>query len=137
LRLLGAVGALRAALGLPLFPQWRVSFAPAIARARAALGAAAAAAAEAEGRAMTLEHAVAYALEPPAAPAPGAGRAAPPEAPAPAGLTGREAQVLRLVAAGLTDAAVAARLLVSPRTVHPHLRTISSKLGVASRSAAT
>src|SRR5205807_4356726 len=55
----------------------------------------------------------------------------------PAGLTAREVEVLRLVAQGMTDAQVAERLIVSPRTVNWHLTSIYSKLGVSSRSAAT
>jgi predicted ATPase/DNA-binding CsgD family transcriptional regulator len=55
----------------------------------------------------------------------------------PAGLTVREAEVLRLVAGGLTDAQVAERLVLSVRTVHSHVRSIYRKLGVRSRSAAT
>jgi DNA-binding CsgD family transcriptional regulator len=55
----------------------------------------------------------------------------------PAGLTPREVEVLRLVAAGLTDAQVAERLHLSPRTVSSHLTAIYGKLGVSSRSAAT
>ena len=49
----------------------------------------------------------------------------------------RETEVLRLVAAGLTDGEIAERLVLSPRTVHAHLRTIYRKLGVTSRTAAT
>ena len=55
----------------------------------------------------------------------------------PAGLTNREMEVLRLVAQGLTDAQVAARLIISPRTVNTHLTSIYNKLGVDSRAAAT
>jgi DNA-binding NarL/FixJ family response regulator len=55
----------------------------------------------------------------------------------PAGLTGREVEVLRLVAAGLTDAEVAERLFVSVRTVNAHLRSIYRKAGVPSRAAAS
>jgi predicted ATPase/DNA-binding CsgD family transcriptional regulator len=53
------------------------------------------------------------------------------------GLTGRELEVLRLVARGLTNQQVAAHLVVSERTVHAHLRSTYRKLGVSSRSAAT
>jgi DNA-binding NarL/FixJ family response regulator len=45
--------------------------------------------------------------------------------------------VLRLVAQGLTDAQVAEQLVISPRTVNGHLRSIYSKIEVTSRSAAT
>jgi DNA-binding CsgD family transcriptional regulator len=55
----------------------------------------------------------------------------------PAGLTGREVEVLRLVAQGLTDGAVAEQLFISPRTVSQHLRSIYGKLAVSSRTAAT
>jgi predicted ATPase/DNA-binding CsgD family transcriptional regulator len=53
-----------------------------------------------------------------------------------AGLSHREIEVLRLVAAGLTDGEIAERLVLSPRTVHAHLRSIYQKLGVNSRTAA-
>jgi DNA-binding CsgD family transcriptional regulator len=53
-----------------------------------------------------------------------------------ADLTAREIAVLRLVAQGLTDAQVAERLIISPRTVNAHLRSIYSKLGVTTRTAA-
>ena len=45
--------------------------------------------------------------------------------------------MLRLVAQGLTDAEVGARLSISPRTVGQHLRSVYNKLGVSSRAAAT
>ncbi len=52
-------------------------------------------------------------------------------------LTEREVEVLRLVANGLSDAQVAERLIISPRTVQGHLRSIYSKIQVNSRGAAT
>jgi LuxR family maltose regulon positive regulatory protein len=52
-------------------------------------------------------------------------------------LTEREVEVLRLVARGLTDAQVAETLVISPRTVNAHLRSIYSKLNITSRNAAT
>jgi DNA-binding CsgD family transcriptional regulator len=55
----------------------------------------------------------------------------------PFGLTARELEVLRLVAQGLTNATVADRLFISPRTVGQHLRSVYAKLGVTSRAAAT
>jgi DNA-binding CsgD family transcriptional regulator len=51
------------------------------------------------------------------------------------GLTGREVEVLGLVAQGLTDAAVARRLFVSPRTVHAHLRSMYRKLSTCGHAA--
>lgn len=53
-----------------------------------------------------------------------------------AALTGRELQVLRLVAEGLTDAEIAGRLSLSPHTVHRHMSNIRTKLRVTSRAAA-
>ena len=55
----------------------------------------------------------------------------------PFGLSAREAEVLRLVAGGLTDAQVAERLFLSPYTVKAHLRSVYGKLGVENRAAAT
>ena len=52
-------------------------------------------------------------------------------------LSARELEVLALVADGLTDREVAARLYISPRTVNQHLRSVYNKLGVGSRAAAT
>ena len=54
----------------------------------------------------------------------------------PAGLTEREVEVLRLVAIGLSNDDIARRLVVSPRTVHTHLRALFAKLGVSTRAAA-
>jgi len=45
--------------------------------------------------------------------------------------------VLRLLAQGLTDAQIAERLIISPRTVNTHLTSIYGKIQVSSRSAAT
>ena len=52
-------------------------------------------------------------------------------------LSEREVEVLRLVARGLTDAQVGESLVISPRTVNAHLRSIYSKLNITSRHAAT
>ncbi len=56
--------------------------------------------------------------------------------PGPAVLTPRQQQVLRLVAGGLTDAAIGRRLGCSPRTVDKHLERIYRRLGVSCRTAA-
>jgi predicted ATPase/DNA-binding CsgD family transcriptional regulator len=100
--------------------------------ARSQLGEAAWTAAWAEGRAMSPEPAIEYALERGTTPEP----AATPQT-HPAGLSVREVDVLRLVAAGLTNAEVAERLFLSPRTVDWHLSSIYRKLGLHSRAEAT
>lgn len=55
----------------------------------------------------------------------------------PDNLTEREVEILVLVAEGLTDAQVAEKLIISPRTVQGHLRSIYTKIDVTSRGAAT
>jgi len=55
----------------------------------------------------------------------------------PAGVTRRERQVLRLVAEGATNRAIAGELFISVRTVDMHVRNVLGKLGCSSRSAAT
>ena len=60
-----------------------------------------------------------------------------PRAPAwPAGLTGREVEVLRLIAAGRSNSAIAQALFISPNTVLHHVSSIFAKLGVANRAEA-
>jgi DNA-binding NarL/FixJ family response regulator len=53
------------------------------------------------------------------------------------GLTARELQVLRLLATGKTNRAIAADLVVADKTVDRHVTNIFTKLGVSSRAAAT
>jgi ATP/maltotriose-dependent transcriptional regulator MalT len=53
------------------------------------------------------------------------------------GLTGREVQVLALVATGKTNRSIAAELVISEKTVARHVSNIFTKLGLSSRSAAT
>ena len=52
---------------------------------------------------------------------------------APCSLTEREAQIVRMLAAGLTNAEIAQRLWLSPHTVRTHLEHAYSKLGVHTR----
>ena len=52
------------------------------------------------------------------------------------GLTQREFEVLRLVAAGMSNAAIAAELFISAKTVSVHVSNILGKLGTASRGEA-
>ncbi len=51
----------------------------------------------------------------------------------PAGLTTREIDVLRLLARGLSSKEIAARLVISPKTVRNHVEHIYTKIGVSSR----
>jgi len=51
-------------------------------------------------------------------------------------LTEREAEVLALVAEGLTNRQISRRLFISPATVRTHLEHIYDKLGVHSRAGA-
>ena len=51
----------------------------------------------------------------------------------PAGLTGRQVEVLGLLAQGMTDAEIAARLSLSAKTVGHHVSALLAKLGVTSR----
>ncbi|HEX2035311.1 MAG TPA: LuxR C-terminal-related transcriptional regulator [Chloroflexota bacterium] len=151
LRLAGAAAALQAAHGPAnvLAPGGRSAW---LEDARTTLGDREASAAWAEGQGMSLEEAIAAAedafpsLTPSPAPLPpradrpavdGQAARQGPAAALPGGLTAREVEVLRLVARGLTNAQVAAQLVVSPLTVNAHLRSIFSKLDVTSRAAAT
>ncbi len=54
----------------------------------------------------------------------------------PSGLSDREVEVLRLVAAGLSNRQIADHLVVSPRTAEHHVQHIYTKIGVSSRAAA-
>jgi DNA-binding CsgD family transcriptional regulator len=139
-RLLGACEALSGPDAGGSF--YRVEHASLVAAARAALAAHAQAPAWIdEGSAMTLEQAVAYALEDEPAPAATAraseGAAAAHPGRRADGLTARQAEVLRLVAQGQTDRQIAAALGLSEETVGRHLGGIFRKLGVSSRAAAS
>jgi DNA-binding NarL/FixJ family response regulator len=70
----------------------------------------------------------------PAAPAPSAAEAA--ALPAPDGLTQREAEILALIAQGLTNPEIAARLFLSNHTVKTHISRIFAKTGSRDRVAA-
>jgi DNA-binding CsgD family transcriptional regulator len=63
------------------------------------------------------------------------GRPAPTRRPAP-GPTGRERQILAMLADGDTDVQVAAKLKLSPATVQTHVRNAKAKLGARTRAQA-
>jgi DNA-binding NarL/FixJ family response regulator len=103
-----------------------VAIEQAVAAARAALGEQAFATEWAAGRALGPGQAVAEALEPfPSR-----------EGPPGTSLTRRELEILRLLAAGQTDPAIAEALFISVRTVENHVAHILAKLGVRTRTAA-
>ena len=54
----------------------------------------------------------------------------------PGGLTGREVEVLRLAALGLTTREIAERLFISPKTADHHIQHVYAKIGVSTRAAA-
>jgi DNA-binding NarL/FixJ family response regulator len=80
------------------------------------------------GKALGFGAAIAYALDEPAP-------VASPSAEGPAQrLTRRERQVAELVAEGLTNEAIAVRLVISQRTAQGHVERVLAKLGFTSRA---
>jgi DNA-binding CsgD family transcriptional regulator len=140
-RFLGTAEDLREALGTPLPPVDRAAYERSVAATHAQLGGQAFAAAWAEGRTMTPAQALdaqgPVTLPQPFPAAPSSTPQAQSPTTSPGGLSARELEVLRLLATGLTDAQIAEQLVLSLYTIHAHLRTIYSKLGITSRSAAT
>ncbi len=135
-QLWGAAEALRGTIGIPIQPVERADYERSVSSARVHLGERAFAAAWSQGRSMTPEQALAAKGQKPT-PMPTTPTATTPLPTYPDRLTAREVEVLRLVAKGRTDTQVAEELVLSPRTVHTHLSSIYSKLGITSRSAAT
>jgi predicted ATPase/class 3 adenylate cyclase/DNA-binding CsgD family transcriptional regulator len=163
-RLWGTAEALREALGAPMYPVDLTEYEQAVAKVRRELGEEVFVTAWAEGRTIPLEQALAalphifslvedaailrqqQAMQPGQKQDSTAERiTSMPQSTLPAsliptypeGLTRREVEVLRLVALGWGDAQVAEQLVISPRTVNGHLRSIYNKINVNSRGAAT
>ncbi len=132
-RLWGAAEGISETYGIHLLSAGRslIDYEGRLAAARSRLDEAAWTAAWAEGRAMDLEQISEYARQEGASPEPTAASRT-----YPAGLSAREAEVLSLVAAGLTNAKVAQKLFLSSRTVDWHLGSIYRKLGLHSRTEA-
>src|SRR5262249_37429429 len=133
-RLCGVAAAVLDELGVTLSPAHRPGFERALAAARSALAEEAFTAALAAGKPTAPEEALADAMTPVPAP-PGADRPSDDGSAMRHGLTPRELEVLRLVAAGRSNREVAAALFVSVPTVKRHLTTILAKLGLPSRTA--
>jgi non-specific serine/threonine protein kinase len=103
------------------------------AKARDALGQPAFEAAVQRGKSFTLDEAVAYALGEQPTPPP----AASPAAPELTQLTRREREVATLVARGMSNKDVAAKLVIAQRTAEAHVEHILTKLGFTSRNQIT
>jgi non-specific serine/threonine protein kinase len=124
-RLLGAATTLADAVGIPLQPLEQEQFDRDIAAARAGLSDASFSQAWVAGRSLSVEAAVAEVLE-----------GTDSVNPASRGLSGRELEVLRLLASGSSDREIAETLFISPGTATTHVRNIRGKLRVHSRGAA-
>ena len=140
-RLWGATEALREGMGTLIPPVYRAEYESSIAAARAELGRKTFDAAWAEGRTMTLDQVLASlelsSLAETASVTSAPAVKPPPQPTYPNDLTAREVEVLRLVAQGLTNAQIAGQLVISIHTANNHMKSILSKLGVTSRTAAT
>ncbi|WP_231745028.1 LuxR family transcriptional regulator [Mycobacterium sp. IS-1590] len=124
-RFLGAADAMRARTGLVRLRVHDATYAAAIAQLRETLGENDFESLWDEGAALSVEEAIAYALR-------GRGGRKRP-ASGWKSLTPTELGVVRLVAEGLGNKDIAARLFVSHRTVQTHLTHVYTKLGLASR----
>ena len=128
--LAAAAMALRETSGLPPLPGARAERYLAPARR---LGDHVVARLWARGLAMSAEAAIDMALAPPASAAPQPAGDAVVTVP-PSSLTPRELEIATLVAAGQTNKAIAAELVISPATVARHIANIMAKLGFRSRA---
>jgi DNA-binding CsgD family transcriptional regulator len=128
----------RRRLGIAAEPAWQTRITEAIDGADRALGRTPSAEAVALGRRMTVDNLFAYALRDDkdskdttaGKSRNGARQPGVPDYP----LTAREAQVVSLLASGLTNQQIAAKLQVSVSTVKTHLLSIRNKLGLRYRT---
>jgi DNA-binding NarL/FixJ family response regulator len=133
---------MREEIEAPRPPVWTPELERWLDAARKKLGEVASSAAWADGRALTVEGTIAEALA--AYATTGESAASRPSSvepgdrpELPAGLTAREGEVLRLVAAGRTNKEIAAQLVLSVGTVERHLANLYAKIGARSRTEAT
>ena len=132
-RLWGAAEALREDLGAIVLPGLQGDPSFVVSSARAGLGEEGFAMAQAAGRAMSLDQAVAYALEATEPRSPASGQQPSPALP-PSLLTQREREVAVLIARGRTNQEIAAELVISRRTAEAHAANILRKLSFTSRA---
>jgi len=111
-----------------VFPTMRAYYEQCEQSCRRALGERAYEAARREGRRLGVDAAIAYALGERKPDSPAAADETSPK------LTKRERQVADLVAEGLTNREIAARLVISPRTAQGHVEHLLTKLGFTSRA---
>lgn len=145
-RLLGAADELSAAVRMPLASFFQELDERTTAPTRAALGEAAFAALHAEGRTLSVRRAIAYALLPAEADSGGPAEAevrphaaegtshGTGAAAIPGGLTVRELEVLRLIAAGDSSKEIAAVLHAAVPTINRHIANIYGKIGARGRA---
>jgi non-specific serine/threonine protein kinase len=130
----GAAEAAREAYGIVLSPDERALHEPHLDSARSRLGETAWEGALAKGRAMALEEAAEYAVAKETGPSPDPVPEQAMAAEPPVELTRREAEIAGLVAEGLTNRQISARLSISERTAANHVAKILKKLGLRSRA---
>ena len=137
-RLAGATAAFGESVDVPPIPLVEEMLGQAVDAARRALGETPYALAWAEGRGLSLDEAIAEALAVEAAPPTESPAARTESATVPsatsAGLTEREAAVLRLIAAGRTTREIARELFVSVPTVERHITHLYGKIGARGRA---
>jgi non-specific serine/threonine protein kinase len=137
LRLAGFTAQLRKTVAIPLSAARAQILARRLAPARRALSESETATAWAEGESLTLEQAVAASFAELAIGEATAAAAAGPPSPiseAFGGLTAREREVVTLIAAGNSNRAIAAALVVGVKTVEAHITRILTKLAFSSRT---
>src|SRR4029079_9601482 len=121
-RLFGASEALRTGLGAAVLPFYQATYDRGVAATRSALRAASFEHAWTAGRAMRIDQALAFALQPEPLPR--------------AGLSPREQEVLALLGRGLSNRAIAETLVITEKTAEAHVSNVLRKLQVDSRAQA-
>lgn len=134
-QLFGAVAAIRESIQAPVWPAERFELENHESAVRAQLDGPAFANLQAAGRTLTIEQAVAYALQEFRQATEGSAGPPPRQAMKQqfGGLTAREREVAVLIAQGQSNRAIAAALVITERTAERHVANIMDKLGFTSR----